>query len=73
MIFPDGVLWKEQRRFVGRSLKMLGGDLGEGMEVRAFSFPFIYFCFGRRGFSFPFIFVFGEDGFLLFLFYFFLR
>ena len=51
MIFPDGALWKEQRRFVGRSLKMLGGDLGEGMEVRAFSFPFIYFCFGRRGFS----------------------
>ena len=65
MIFPDGALWKEQRRFVGRSLKMLGGDLGEGMEVRAFSFPFIYFCFGRRGFSFPFIFVFGGEGFFL--------
>ena len=34
VIFPDGSLWKEQRRFVGRSLKHLGGDLGEGMEQR---------------------------------------
>ena len=57
VIFPDGALWKEQRRFVGRSLKMLAGDLGEGMEVRDFYFPFIYF------------FVLGEEGFLLFLFY----
>ena len=62
---------------------MLAGDLGEGMEVRAFLFPFI-FVFGEedflpfllylflevRDFSFPFIFVFGEEGFLLFLFYF---
>ena len=38
MIFPDGALWKEQRRFVGRSLKQLGGDLGDGMEVRTFPF-----------------------------------
>ena len=28
--------WKQQRRFVGRSIKMLAGDLGEGMEVRDF-------------------------------------
>ena len=54
VIIPDGALWKEQRRFVGRSLKMLGGDLGEGMEVWDFSFPFIF--------------VFGEEGFLLLFF-----